>query len=180
MALEEGAQLLGGVLVGFVTLRGIAHRRYLGNPLVDLPVGQREEELLLACEVRVERANGVAGLGGNLVNRGAVVAATGKDRQIDMRVADATSLPFPDESFDTVVCTYGLCTIPDDAAAVREAMRVLRPGGRILSPSMSAVRTPSCGPSSGLPNRSPIALAATTCCASHSITSGQRASRSTS
>jgi ubiquinone/menaquinone biosynthesis C-methylase UbiE/predicted ester cyclase len=53
-------------------------------------------------------------------------------RKIDMRVGDAEALDFPDESFDTVVCTYGLCTIPDDAAAVREAKRVLRPGGRIL------------------------------------------------
>jgi ubiquinone/menaquinone biosynthesis C-methylase UbiE/predicted ester cyclase len=53
-------------------------------------------------------------------------------REIDMRVGDAESLPFPDGSFDTVVCTYGLCTIPDDAAAVREAKRVLRPGGSIL------------------------------------------------
>jgi ubiquinone/menaquinone biosynthesis C-methylase UbiE/predicted ester cyclase len=53
-------------------------------------------------------------------------------RQIDMRVGDAEALDFPDESFDTVVCSYGLCTIPDDASAVREAMRVLRPGGRIL------------------------------------------------
>ncbi len=39
-------------------------------------------------------------------------------RQIDLRVGDAESLDFPDESFDTVVCTYGLCTIPDHAAAV--------------------------------------------------------------
>jgi ubiquinone/menaquinone biosynthesis C-methylase UbiE/predicted ester cyclase len=53
-------------------------------------------------------------------------------RDIDMRVGDAEALPFPDETFDTVVCTYGLCTIPDDAAAIREAKRVLRPGGRIL------------------------------------------------
>jgi ubiquinone/menaquinone biosynthesis C-methylase UbiE len=53
-------------------------------------------------------------------------------RKIDMRVGDAEGLDFPDESFDTVVCTYGLCTIPDDRAAVREAKRVLRPGGRIL------------------------------------------------
>jgi ubiquinone/menaquinone biosynthesis C-methylase UbiE/predicted ester cyclase len=53
-------------------------------------------------------------------------------RELDMRVGDAESLPFPDNSFDTVVCTYGLCTIPDDAAAVREARRVLRPGGRFL------------------------------------------------
>ncbi|MGH2963917.1 MAG: ester cyclase [Solirubrobacterales bacterium] len=53
-------------------------------------------------------------------------------RQIDLRVGDAESLDFPDESFDTVVCTYGLCTIPDHAAAVGEARRVLRPGGRLL------------------------------------------------
>ncbi len=53
-------------------------------------------------------------------------------RQIDMRVGDAEALPFPDDSFDTIVCTFGLCTVPDDAAAVSEAKRVLRPGGRIL------------------------------------------------
>jgi SAM-dependent methyltransferase/predicted ester cyclase len=53
-------------------------------------------------------------------------------REFEMVVGDATALPFADESFDTVVCTYGLCTIPDDAAAIREAKRVLRPGGRIL------------------------------------------------
>lgn len=53
-------------------------------------------------------------------------------REMDMRVGDAEALEFPDGSFDTVVCTYGLCTIPDARAAVREAKRVLRPGGRIL------------------------------------------------
>jgi ubiquinone/menaquinone biosynthesis C-methylase UbiE/predicted ester cyclase len=53
-------------------------------------------------------------------------------REIDMRVGDAEALPFPDQSFDTVVCTYGLCTIPDDAAAIREAKRVLRAGGKIV------------------------------------------------
>jgi ubiquinone/menaquinone biosynthesis C-methylase UbiE/predicted ester cyclase len=53
-------------------------------------------------------------------------------REIEMTVGDAEALPFSNESFDTVVCTYGLCTIPDDAAAVREAKRVLRPGGWLL------------------------------------------------
>jgi ubiquinone/menaquinone biosynthesis C-methylase UbiE len=53
-------------------------------------------------------------------------------REMDLRVGDAERLEFADESFDTVVCTYGLCTIPDDAAAIREAMRVLRPGGKLL------------------------------------------------
>jgi ubiquinone/menaquinone biosynthesis C-methylase UbiE len=53
-------------------------------------------------------------------------------REIDLRVGDAERLDFADESFDTVVCTYGLCTIPDDRAALREAKRVLRRGGRLL------------------------------------------------
>jgi ubiquinone/menaquinone biosynthesis C-methylase UbiE/predicted ester cyclase len=66
------------------------------------------------------------------------MAALGRERadhvgrEIDLQVGDAERLDFPDESFDTVVCTYGLCTIPDDAAAIREAKRVLRPGGRLL------------------------------------------------
>lgn len=53
-------------------------------------------------------------------------------REVDLRLGDATSLEFPDQSFDSVVCTFSLCTIPDDAAAVAEAWRVLRPGGRFL------------------------------------------------
>ncbi|ABG03101.1 phosphatidylethanolamine N-methyltransferase / phosphatidyl-N-methylethanolamine N-methyltransferase [Rubrobacter xylanophilus DSM 9941] len=45
---------------------------------------------------------------------------------------DAQALPFPDASFDTVVCTLSLCSIPDDRRAVAEMKRVLRPGGRLL------------------------------------------------
>jgi ubiquinone/menaquinone biosynthesis C-methylase UbiE len=54
------------------------------------------------------------------------------NRQIDLHVGDAEALEFADESFDTVICTYSLCTIPDDRAAVREAKRVLRPGGKFV------------------------------------------------
>jgi ubiquinone/menaquinone biosynthesis C-methylase UbiE len=53
---------------------------------------------------------------------------------------DAQALQFPDESFDTVTCTLALCTIPDDRAAVAEARRVLRPGGRLLL--LEHVRSP--------------------------------------
>ena len=44
----------------------------------------------------------------------------------------AEKLPAADASFDTVVCTYTLCTIPDPVAALAEMKRVLVPGGRVL------------------------------------------------
>jgi ubiquinone/menaquinone biosynthesis C-methylase UbiE len=50
----------------------------------------------------------------------------------DLREDDAQDLPFPDESFDTAVCTLSLCNIPDDRKAVDEMKRVLRPSGRLL------------------------------------------------
>ena len=51
---------------------------------------------------------------------------------VTLREANAQSLPFDDESFDTVVCTLALCGIPDDRAAIAEMKRVLRAGGRLL------------------------------------------------
>jgi ubiquinone/menaquinone biosynthesis C-methylase UbiE len=61
-------------------------------------------------------------------------------RVVDLRVADGQELPFDDASFDTVVCTLGLCSIPDERRAVREMHRVLRPGGRVLL--LEHVRSP--------------------------------------
>jgi ubiquinone/menaquinone biosynthesis C-methylase UbiE len=53
-------------------------------------------------------------------------------RAITLREGGAHELPFAGASFDTVVCTFGLCAIPDPAAAVAEMARVLRPGGRLI------------------------------------------------
>lgn len=44
----------------------------------------------------------------------------------------AEQIPQPDASFDTVLITYTLCTIPDALAALKEMRRVLKPGGRLL------------------------------------------------
>ena len=53
-------------------------------------------------------------------------------RDADLREGDAAQLPFPDASFDTVVCALSLCSIPDPERAVREMHRVLVPGGQLL------------------------------------------------
>ncbi|MDE2607794.1 MAG: class I SAM-dependent methyltransferase [Burkholderiales bacterium] len=51
---------------------------------------------------------------------------------VDLRPLSADRLPFEAGSFDTVVCTYTLCTVPDPQAALAEMRRVLRPGGTLL------------------------------------------------
>lgn len=55
---------------------------------------------------------------------------TGRD--VDLREGDAHDLAFDDGSFDTVVCTFSLCNIPDTDRALGEMHRVLRPGGRLI------------------------------------------------
>jgi SAM-dependent methyltransferase len=44
---------------------------------------------------------------------------------------DGQSLPFEDDSFDSALSTFTLCTIPDGVAALRELRRVLKPGGKL-------------------------------------------------
>ncbi|MFD2419830.1 class I SAM-dependent methyltransferase [Amycolatopsis pigmentata] len=53
-------------------------------------------------------------------------------REATLREADAQALPYDDASFDTVVCTLGLCGFPDQRVAITEMHRVLRPGGTLL------------------------------------------------
>jgi SAM-dependent methyltransferase len=53
-------------------------------------------------------------------------------RPVKWRQADATKLPFADETFDTVVCQFGAMFFPDKPAAFAEARRVLRAGGTVV------------------------------------------------
>ncbi len=53
-------------------------------------------------------------------------------RPVDLRQGDARALPFRDGRFDTVLCTFALCGVPDERAALAEMARVLRPGGLLL------------------------------------------------
>jgi ubiquinone/menaquinone biosynthesis C-methylase UbiE len=52
--------------------------------------------------------------------------------KVEVREGTAEALPFEDASFDTVVCTYTLCSVHDPLAALAETKRVLKPGGRLL------------------------------------------------
>jgi SAM-dependent methyltransferase len=67
------------------------------------------------------------------------------------RQADAMRLPFPDGSFDLIVCQFGVMFFPDKQAAFREASRVLRSGGTFLFAVWDSYKTM---------NESPLAIAA--------------------
>jgi ubiquinone/menaquinone biosynthesis C-methylase UbiE len=51
--------------------------------------------------------------------------------EVAFQVADAEQLPFPDESFDVVLSSFGVMFAPNQELAAAELMRVVRPGGRI-------------------------------------------------
>ena len=102
------AEARGRVLeVGAGTGANLPH---YGPAVEALTMTEPEEPMLKRLRARAERH----------VPRPEIVAAAGE------------RLPFDDNSFDTVVCTLVLCTAGDQAAALREIGRVLRPGGQLL------------------------------------------------
>lgn len=62
----------------------------------------------------------------------------------DLRLGKAEALPFADGAFDTVVTTFTLCSVDDQARVLAEARRVLKPGGRLLF--LEHGRSPDAGP----------------------------------
>jgi SAM-dependent methyltransferase len=67
----------------------------------------------------------------NVEQSNAAASARGLDQRVSFRIGDAERLPFPDASFDAVICECAFCTFPDKTAAAREFARVLRSGSAI-------------------------------------------------
>ena len=66
----------------------------------------------------------------SLLQRGQARAAA-EGLQIEFREADAEALPFPDNSFDTVISTFGVMFTANQERAASEMLRVCKPGGQI-------------------------------------------------
>ncbi|HEY3948347.1 class I SAM-dependent methyltransferase [Phenylobacterium sp.] len=79
------------------------------------------------------KVSAVVGVDPAAALRAAALAAP-RDERLTVQVedGDAEALPFEAASFDTVVCTFTLCSVCTPAAALAEARRVLKPAGRFL------------------------------------------------
>jgi len=70
------------------------------------------------------------------------VEGTALARRLDFVQGNAEALPFPDGSFDAYTIAFGIRNVTDRGRALREAFRVLRPGGRFLCLEFSQVQAP--------------------------------------
>lgn len=115
--------------------------------LTELGFGERRRRLIAGAEGRIVEIGAGTGLNFRHYGPEADVLATEPDphmlgrawkaarrarAKISLRRAAAESLPVPDGSADVVVSTLVLCSVQDPRAALAEARRVLRPGGKFL------------------------------------------------
>ncbi|HVM40234.1 MAG TPA: methyltransferase domain-containing protein [Acidimicrobiia bacterium] len=107
-----------------------------------------EEVLDVACGtgVATRRAADAVGRDGRVVGLDVapdmldVARSVTTATPIEWREGDAASLPFPDATFDVVLSQMGLMFVEDKAAALREARRVLREGGRCVVNTPGAIQ----------------------------------------
>jgi ubiquinone/menaquinone biosynthesis C-methylase UbiE len=64
-----------------------------------------------------------------------------KDKRIKWQQADALELPFDDNSFDLVIIQFGVMFFPDKEKGLKEARRVLKPGGKLIFSTWNKVET---------------------------------------
>ncbi len=98
-----------------------------GQKVLDVACGTG----ILACEVAkmVGSEGSVTGLD---LNEGMLAVAEKKYPHINWKHGEAESLPFEDETFNAVVCQFGLMFFPKKTLAIREMFRVLKGNGKLV------------------------------------------------
>jgi demethylmenaquinone methyltransferase/2-methoxy-6-polyprenyl-1,4-benzoquinol methylase len=101
--------------------------------LLDLATGTGDQIFhIIERDTRVTRAVG-ADLSDKMLEIGRQkIKAHGLEARVTLQNADALKLPFRDGEFDAVTISFGIRNVTDVPAALREMLRVLRPGGRAL------------------------------------------------
>ena len=103
-----------------------------GTRVLDLGSGVGDPALSLAAEVGPSGRVTATDLGPDMIAFAEELARKRNIANIEFRLANAESLPFPDGSYDALTCRFGVMFFPDLAKALRECLRVLKPGGRAV------------------------------------------------
>ena len=102
-----------------------------GDRGLDLTAGTGAAGLRLAQQVGEPGHVVITDLSPGMIEQARANAAAYGVRNVTCRVMDAEALEFPDGAFDRVISTFGVMFLPDIRRGMREAFRVLRPGGSI-------------------------------------------------
>lgn len=103
----------------------------LAGRVLDLATGTADLAILIAKEAPAASVVGLDPSEGMLALARDKVRARGLDERVSLTAGDAQVLPFENGSFDGVTMAFGIRNVPDRAKALREMVRVLRPGGRV-------------------------------------------------
>jgi len=103
-----------------------------GMHVLDLASGVGDPALSIAEAVGPSGHVVATDLGPGMIALAEELARARGLHNIEFRVANVESLPFPDESFDVVTCRFGVMFFPDQLKAFRECLRVLKRGGRVV------------------------------------------------
>lgn len=102
-----------------------------GAHVLDLASGVGDPALSLAVAVGSTGHVIATDLGPGMISLAEEKAHTKGLANIEFKIANAESLPFPNESFDVVTCRFGVMLFPDPLGALKECRRVLKRGGRV-------------------------------------------------
>jgi ubiquinone/menaquinone biosynthesis C-methylase UbiE len=115
--------------VGEATVARLGLR--MGDRVLDAAAGSGASALVAAGAVGADGAVVGVDLAPALLELARAKAEAAGLGNLDFRLGDMRSLGFPDESFDAVVCVFGVFFVPDRVALMRELWRLVKPGGKL-------------------------------------------------
>lgn len=121
-----------------------------GLRVLDLASGVGDPALSLAEAVGSTGRVTASDMGPDMIALAEELARKQKLTNIEFRIANAEALPFPDASYDVLTCRFGVMFFPDLGKALRECLRVLKPGGRAVFVAWGKREQPFFGSTAGI------------------------------